>query len=255
MHIRTNPMKRKLQDGATVFGVGARLPEPGIVEVLGYAGLDYVRIDGEHGSISWTAMERMILAAYAVGITPIVRIHENNAAMIMRALDLGAMGILVPHCRSAEDAQQIVDGALYPPQGKRGVGPGRSIKYGAVSTEDYYAGINDEIVVAAMIEDAEAIENIDEIVEIEGIDVLSIGKSDLAASLGVTGQTSHPKVIEASEKVLAAAAPKKIAVGCPAGTVEEGLKVMKRGFRVLSCGNAETFLLRGIQKHLQALQS
>ena len=255
MHIRTNPMKRKLQDGATVFGVGARLPEPGIVEVLGYAGLDYVRIDGEHGSISWTAMERMILAAYAVGITPIVRIHENNAAMIMRALDLGAMGILVPHCRSAEDAQQIVDGALYPPQGKRGVGPGRSIKFGAVSTEDYYAGINDEIVVAAMIEDAEAIENIDEIVDIEGIDVLSIGKSDLAASLGVTGQTSHPKVIEASEKVLAAAAPKKIAVGCPAGTVEEGLKVMKRGFRVLSCGNAETFLLRGVQKHLQALQS
>lgn len=255
MHIRTNPMKRKLQDGATVFGVGARLPEPGIVEVLGYAGLDYVRIDGEHGSISWTAMERMILAAYAVGITPIVRIHENNAAMIMRALDLGAMGILVPHCRSAEDAQQIVDGALYPPQGKRGVGPGRSIKFGAVSTEDYYAGINDEIVVAAMIEDAEAIESIDEIVDIEGIDVLSIGKSDLAASLGVTGQTSHPKVIEASEKVLAAAAPKKIAVGCPAGTVEEGLKVMKRGFRVLSCGNAETFLLRGVQKHLQALQS
>ena len=254
MHIRTNPMKRKLQDGSTVFGVGARLPEPGIVEILGYAGLDYVRIDGEHGSVGWTEMERMILAAYAVGITPIVRIHENNAAMIMRALDLGAMGILVPHCRNAEDAQQIVDGALYPPQGKRGVGPGRGIKFGAVSTEDYYAGINDEIVVAAMIEDAEAIENIDEIVEVEGIDVLSIGKSDLAASLGVTGQTSHPKVIEASEKVLNAAAPKGIAVGCPAGTIDEARQAMERGFRLLSCGNAETFLLKSVQQHLNALQ-
>ena len=254
MQIRTNPMKRKLQEGVAVFGVGARLPEPGIVEILGYAGLDYVRIDGEHGSIGWGAMERMILAAYAAGITPIVRIYENNEAMIMRALDLGAMGILVPHCRDAHDARQIVNGALYPPQGKRGVGPGRSIKFGAVSTEDYYAGINDEIIVAAMIEDAEAIENIDEIVEIEGIDVLSIGKSDLAASLGVTGQTSHPRVIEASERVLAAAASKRIAVGCPVGTVEEGIKVMSRGFRVLSCGNAETFLLKGVQQHLKALQ-
>ena len=247
-------MKRKLQDGSTVFGVGARLPEPGIVEILGYAGLDYVRIDGEHGSVGWTEMERMILAAYAVGITPIVRIHENNAAMIMRALDLGAMGILVPHCRNAEDAQHIVDGALYPPQGKRGVGPGRGIKFGAVSTEDYYAGINDEIVVAAMIEDAEAIENIDEIVEVGGIDVLSIGKSDLAASLGVTGQTSHPKVVEASERVLTAAWQKGIAVGCPAGTVEETLQAIERGFRVLSCGNAETFLLKSVQKHLHALR-
>ncbi len=254
MHIRTNSMKQKLQDGATVFGVGARLPEPGMVEILGYAGLDYVRIDGEHGSIGWTEMERMILAAYAVGITPIVRIHENNAAMIMRALDLGAMGILVPHCRNGEDAQQIVNGAFYPPQGNRGVGPGRSIKFGAVSTEDYYANINDEVVVAAMIEDSEAIENINEIVEIEGIDVLSIGTSDLAASLGVTGQTSHPKVVEASEKVLTAATRRGIAVGCPARTVEEGLQVMKRGFRVISCGNAETFLLRSVQQHLRALQ-
>ena len=254
MHIRTNPMKQKLQDGATVFGVGARLPEPGMVEILGYAGLDYVRIDGEHGSIGWTEMERMILAAYAVGITPIVRIHENNAAMIMRALDLGAMGILVPHCRHGEDAQQIVNGAFYPPQGNRGVGPGRSIKFGAVSTEDYYANINDEVVVAAMIEDAEAIENINEIVEVEGIDVLSIGTSDLAASLGVTGQTSHPKVVEASEKVLTAATRRGIAVGCPARTVEEGLQVMKRGFRVISCGNAETLLLRSVQQHLRALQ-
>jgi 2-keto-3-deoxy-L-rhamnonate aldolase RhmA len=83
---------------------------------------------------------------------------------------------------------------------------------------------------------------------------MNLGTSDLAASLGVTGQTSHPKVIEASEIVLTAATRKGIAVGCPAGTVEEGLQFMKRGFRALSCGNAETFLLRSVQQHLQALQ-
>ena len=113
--------------------------------------------------------------------------------MVMRALDIGAMGVLVPHCRNADEAQKLVNGALYPPQGKRGVGPSRGIKFGAVSATDYYANINNEVSVHAMIEDAEAVETIDEIVEIEGLDVLHVGTSDLAASLGVPGQPLHPK--------------------------------------------------------------
>ena len=95
----------------------------GLVEVMGYAGVDYVLIDAEHGSMGWTEIERMVLAAYASDTTPIVRVHENDEARIMRALDLGAMGVLVPHIRTAEEAQHVVDGAFYPPQGKRGVGP------------------------------------------------------------------------------------------------------------------------------------
>jgi 4-hydroxy-2-oxoheptanedioate aldolase len=174
--------------------------------------------------------------------------------MIMRALDVGAMGILVPHCRNAAEAQQIVNGALYPPQGKRGVGPSRGIKFGAVSASDYYAGINDEIVVCVMIEDAEAVDNIDEIVEIEGIDVLNVGTSDLAASLGVPGQPLHAKVAEASETVLAAATRKGIAVGYPTRSIDDGLQAIQRGFRVISCGNAAPLLLQAVQQYLAALR-
>jgi len=254
MNIRSNRMKKKLKAGELVFSASVRLPEPGLVEVMGYAGIDYVLIDAEHGSIGWTEMERMILAAYAADTTPVVRVHENNEAMIMRALDVGAMGILVPHCRNAAEAQQIVNGALYPPQGKRGVGPSRGIKFGAVLASDYYAGINDEIVVCVMIEDAEAVDNIDGIVEIEGIDVLNVGTSDLAASLGVPGQPLHAKVAEASETVLAAATRKGIAVGYPTRSIDDGLQAIKRGFRVISCGNAAPLLLQAVQQYLAALR-
>lgn len=254
MNIRTNTVKQKLKSGEPVFGSSVRLPEPGLVEVLGYAGMDYVLIDAEHSSIGWTEMERMILAGYAADTTPIVRIHENNEAMVMRALDIGAMGILVPHCRNAEEAQTLVNGALYPPQGKRGVGPSRGIKFGAVPAADYYANINNEVSVHAMIEDAEAIETIDEIVEVEGLDVLHVGTSDLAASLGVPGQPLHPKVTEASEQVLEAANRAGIAVGYPTRSIEDGLQAVNRGFRVFSCGTAGPLLLEAARQYLEALQ-
>ncbi|MBI3465323.1 MAG: siderophore biosynthesis protein SbnG, partial [Planctomycetes bacterium] len=97
MPVRTNKLKRALREGKTVFGSSVRLPEPGLVEALGYGGFDYVLIDGEHGSMGWAEMERMILAAYAADTTPIVRVLKNEPELVMRALDLGAQGILVPH--------------------------------------------------------------------------------------------------------------------------------------------------------------
>ena len=118
MSIRTNKLKQKLAAGGLVLSGGVRLPEPGLVEVMGYAGVDYVLIDAEHGSMGWTEIERMVLAAYAADTTPIVRVHENDEARIMRALDLGAMGVLVPHIRSAEEAQHVVDGAVLPTAGQ-----------------------------------------------------------------------------------------------------------------------------------------
>jgi 4-hydroxy-2-oxoheptanedioate aldolase len=247
-------MKQKLKAGGPVFGAGVRLPAPGLVEVMGYAGMDYVLIDAEHGSIGWADMERMILAAFASDTTPIVRVHENNEAMVMRALDIGAMGVLVPHCRNAEDAQRLVNGALYPPQGKRGIGPGRGAKFGAVSTEDYFANINNEVVVMAMIEDAEAIENIDEIVEVKGVDVLVVGTSDLAASMGLPGQALHPTVTAAAEKALVAATRKGVAVGYPIRNPEDGKQAIQKGFRVFFCGSAAPMLLEYAQQYLKALR-
>src|SRR5437867_8219637 len=133
MPVRTNKLKRALREGKTVFGSSVRLPEPGLVEALGYAGFDYVLIDGEHGSMGWADMERMILAAFAADTTPIVRVLKNEPELVMRALDIGAMGILAPHVCTKADACQLKDGALYPPDGHRGVGVGRGAMWGAIA--------------------------------------------------------------------------------------------------------------------------
>lgn len=116
----------------------------------------------------------------------------------MRSLDLGAQGILIPHCCTAEDARRFKQGSLYAPQGTRGVGPGRSKQWGVVGNEEYYQTINDQVLLLAMIEDPEAIDNIEAIAQ-EGLDVLWVGTGDLAASYGVPGQLTHPKVVEASQ--------------------------------------------------------
>ena len=253
MPIRTNKLKRALREGKTVFGSSVRLPEPGLVEALGYAGFDYVVIDGEHGSMGWADMERMILAAYAADTTPMVRVVKNEPELVMRALDLGAMGILVPHVCTAADAQRLKDGALYAPDGHRGVGPGRGTMWGSVPLDEYFRTINSEIVLMAMIEDAEAIENIDEIAAVE-LDIITVGTHDLAASYGLTGQVSHPRVMAAGDRVVAAAKRCNIAAGFPARNADDAREALRRGYRSIGYGGAESFVLQQGRSFLESVR-
>jgi 2-keto-3-deoxy-L-rhamnonate aldolase RhmA len=252
MPIRPNTLKRALAEGKTVFGSSVRLPEPGLVEVLGYAGFDYVLIDGEHGSMGWSDAERMILAAHAAGTTPIVRVLKNEPEMVMRALDIGAMGILVPHVCTEADANRLRMGAFYPPEGKRGVGIGRVGQWGAISMDEYFRTINREIVLMGMIEDAEAIENIESIAAAE-LDILFVGTHDLAASYGLLGQISHPRVMEAGDRVVAAGRRRNVAVGFPARTPADAADAMRRGYRAIGYGSAEGYVLQHGKQFLEAV--
>mgnify|MGYP003322113330 FL=1 len=108
MPVRPNRAKDIIRQGGCLVSTAVRLPEPSLVEILGYAGFDFVLIDGEHGSIGWSDMERMILAAHASDTVPVVRVLKNEPEMIMRSLDLGAQGILIPHCCTAEDALSLI---------------------------------------------------------------------------------------------------------------------------------------------------
>lgn len=119
MPVRTNRMQQKLRQGQPAFGGLLRTPEPTLVEVLGYAGYDYAVLDAEHGAHSFEAPDTLVLTAYASDITPIVRVNENAPDLIMRVLDIGAQGVLVPHIKNADDARRAVDAALYPPDGAR----------------------------------------------------------------------------------------------------------------------------------------
>lgn len=243
MPVRTNKLKRALRDGKTVFGSSVRLPEPGLVEALGFAGFDYVLIDGEHGSMGWADMERMILAAHAADTTPVVRVVKNDPELVMRALDIGAMGILVPHVCTEADARRLKDGALYPPDGRRGVGVGRVGQWGLIPMDEYFRTVNSEIVLMAMIEDAEAIENIESIAAV-GLDILWVGTHDLAASYGMLGQVTHPRALAAGDRVVAAGKRHNIAIGFPARNPDDAKDALRRGYRAIGYGSAETYVVQ-----------
>jgi len=130
MPVRENKVKQILRAGGTVYSSSVRLPEPGLCELLGYAGFDFVLIDGEHGAVDAATIDLLVQGCFAGGTVPVVRVLRNDEPeAVMKVLDLGAQGVLIPHCRTADDARRLQEAAFYPPRGKRGFGPGRGGKW------------------------------------------------------------------------------------------------------------------------------
>ena len=200
MQVRPNRAKEILKAGGTILTSSVRLPEPGLCELLGYAGFDFVLLDGEHGTADATTIDRLVQGCFAGNTVPIVRVLRNDdPEAVMHALDLGAQGILLPHCRTAADALQLRSAAFYPPLGNRGFGPGRSTFWGRVDLPTYFETINDKILLLALIEDPEGVDAIDEIAPC-GVDVLWVGSGDLAMAYGVPGQRQHPRSARGGRK-------------------------------------------------------
>ena len=222
MTIRPNRVKQKLRAGKTVWSSSVRLPDPGLCELLGYAGWDFVMLDCEHGAVDASTLESLAIGCYAGNTTPIVRVlRPNDPEAVMHALDLGAQGVLIPHCRTADDARRLVSAGMFPPRGTRGFGAGRAAMWGRVSGPDYLKAANDEVVLLALIEDPEGVENV-EAIAAAGLDGLWVGTGDLALAYGVGGYRNHPKVQQAAERILAACLKHNVACGYPARSVEEG---------------------------------
>jgi 4-hydroxy-2-oxoheptanedioate aldolase len=227
-----------------------RLPDPGLCEILGAAGFDFVLLDGEHGAVDATTIDRMVQGCFAGGTVPIVRVLRNDDwPAVMHALDLGAQGILLPHCRTAADARAFRDAALYPPNGHRGFGPGRGMHWGRVSIDDYFGAINDAVLLIALIEDPEALEHVDAIAA-TGLDCLWVGTGDLALSYGVPGQRRHPKVLDASQRILDACLKHGVAAGYPVGDAEEARWAREQGYRAIGFGGAESYIMQTARNFL-----
>jgi 4-hydroxy-2-oxoheptanedioate aldolase len=200
--MRDNPIKAKLEAGETVFGTFVSLPEPGIVEIIGAAGYDFVVIDLEHTPINVGRMRDLLSAADGAGLTPLVRVGTCDANPILRVLDAGAFGVVAPHVCGPEEARDLVRACRYPPQGVRGVsGASRAAGYGRSPFGEHVVRSNQEILTIALIEDRSGVETIDEIAGVEGLDVIFPGPGDLSASLGYIGQMKHPEVVEAVSKI------------------------------------------------------
>jgi 4-hydroxy-2-oxoheptanedioate aldolase len=199
---------------------------------------------------------QMVRAAELSGLTPLVRVATNEPGTILRYLDTGVMGIIVPHCDTKEAARATVEAVKYPPEGDRGMG-GRLQSLSGMTVADYVKEVNKETMVVVMIEDPQGVKNIAEILEVEGIDVFLVGRLDLSVSLGVPGQVEHPRIKEALDKVLTSARKAGKAVGVGAidvGNPERVRQFIDQGAQLFPLnaisifGNAAKGLLQGIVK-------
>jgi len=196
----TNRVKDKLAARQPTTIIAPYATSAGLVEMLGHFGFDGVFLDCEHGPASWEEVENMIRAAELDGYTSVVRVQDHEPATITRALDRGAGGIQVPHVNTAAEAAAIVEHAKYAPLGHRGWSGWRGA-YG-VDASDYARHANDSTLVAIMLEEVEALNNLDDILRVKHVDVFFVAPGDLAQSMGLPGQANHPSVQNAIDDAL-----------------------------------------------------
>ncbi len=237
-----NQLKARLRDGGAAIGSFVNLPSPEAVELLGWAGFDFVIIDAEHGPQSPETVANMVRAAEASNTTPIVRVALNSQQNILRYLDTGAQGLQVPMVNGPRDAMSGIDAALYPPHGKRGLAGVRAAGFGLrESVAEYAASANNEMLVIVQIETVEALNVIDSIIRQPGIDIVFFGATDLSSSMGIPGQTRDSRVIQA----IAEGGKAVLDAGLVAGTIvqspEQAREWQERGFRYISTNFAGLF--------------
>lgn len=197
--MRENAMKRKLERGEPALGLSMMIPSPQVVEMAALIGFDWVLLDCEHGTMSAESLEAMAIAAEARDITAIGRPRSGSAEALLAVLERGVAGVQVPHVRSAEEARDVVAAVRYHPHGRRGLAARtRPASYGVgLTLEDYTRKANEETLICLQLEDREALENIEEILDVPGVDVVFLGPSDLSQAFGHAGNRDHPDVARA----------------------------------------------------------
>jgi 4-hydroxy-2-oxoheptanedioate aldolase len=233
--MKHNKTKEKLISNQLVFGSFVFFPEPGHIEILGHAGYDFVVIDLEHAALDMRDVQTLALAADSVGITPVVRIGEKSLYAVSRVLDAGAQGIMVPHIMNPTDAQEIIDFTRYPPTGSRPTCTGvRATQYTASVFSNHLRQSNQEMLVIGLIEDASAVDLIEEIAGVPGLDVIMPGPGDLSVTLNVPGNFEHPLVIESVSKVINSVdqAANKFA-GMYVSSVEQAKRWLGKGVKLI----------------------
>jgi 4-hydroxy-2-oxoheptanedioate aldolase len=233
--LKKNNLKEILKEGKTVFGPFLKFTDPAVVEIMGFAGFDFVIIDAEHGPISLQSAQNMLRAAESANITPVIRVTDNAETLILRALDIGAQGIEIPQINNKSDALRAVKAVKYSPQGKRGLCRYvRAANYSSMDRYKYFKYANQETMIIAHIEGVEGINNLEEILSVAGIDVIFIGPYDLSQSLGIPGQVNHELVVEKMEEVIKMCRKKNKAVGTFADDVKTAKKWVSLGVQYLA---------------------
>ena len=240
-------------DQAAVNGWLA-IPNGFATETMAHQGWDTLTIDLQHGVVDYQAMVGMLQAISTTPTVPVVRVPWLEPGILMKTLDAGAYGVICPMVNTREDAQRLVAYTHYAPRGTRSFGPVRALLYGGA---DYPAQANDTIVTFAMIETAQALDNLDAILSVEGLDAIYIGPSDLSLALGCrpTFDELDPKAAEAVQHILERARAHGVVAGIHNGTPEAALARIARGFRFVTVSSDARLMAAGAQQVLAAMRA
>lgn len=246
--MKVKNLKKRIKEKKLTIGTWLTIGHTSVVEVLSQAKLDWIAIDVEHNLISLDTLKHLIIAGQASNTAVFVRVAKNDEVSIKYALDAGADGIIAPMINSAEDAEKLVSYAYYPPTGKRGVGLSRAQGYGD-NFSQYLEWVENELTVIGQIEHIDAINNLESITKIDGIDALMIGPYDLSASMGHPGQFDRPEVKKAIEKFNVVCKQNQMASGIHIVPIEEYRveDAVKENYSFIAFGTDFNFMKAGLK--------
>lgn len=241
-HIRK--FREQLASGHLCLGTGITFRDPTVVEALAPA-VDFFWIDLEHNPIGMESLLGHLIAARAGGAPALVRVPSSDMPMIKRVLDSGAEGIIVPQVRSQQEVESAVAACRYPPLGRRGWGPRRPSDFGRRPQSDVVREANEQLFVAVQVENVAAVEQIDEIVRVPGLDSIAMGPFDLSGSMGLLGQLDHPQVVEALKHVIRVAKDAGLYVGYGDQPIASNvIRAAELGADWIQCGSDFAYLLK-----------
>lgn len=254
--LRPNPIKQRLRQGEPVYGTMiSEAGTAGVVWMLAHAGFDFVYLDMEHGVFELPAVADMIKVARLAGIVPLVRVPDLAYHLVARVLDAGAMGIMLPRVETRAQVEQFVSYMKYPPDGVRGASGGRGhTDYTGAGPRELVQHMNAHTLVVLQIERKRAVEDIDELLAVPGVDAAVIGPFDLTISLG-EASPSAPAVSAAIQRVVEAAARHGVAAGIHSPELAEALAWQQRGMTMLACSGDMGFLKDGMQRTIEGLRA
>lgn len=249
-----NRMKQAWSAGSPAFGFWSTIPDPFAIETVAGLDLDYVVVDQQHGVIDYASMVSMVRTIQHAGAAPVVRVMQNEPWMIMRALDAGALGVIVPLVNDAAEAARAVAACRFPPQGARSYGP---IRASGVIGSKVPKALGDEVVCIVQVETREGLENAEEIAATPGLDGIYIGPADLALSLGLelgsaAGEREH---VEGVERILEACRKNGIAAGIYGTSGGSARGFVERGFSMVNVGVDYVLLADAVRREVDEARS
>ena len=248
-------IREKWARGEVCIGTNVTLSDSTVIELMGEVGFDIVWIDMEHSSMTLEHAINHVRTCRGVGLAPFIRVPSNDPVVVKPFLEMHPAGIIMPRISNLADAEQAVRSCRYPPRGVRGFGPIRGVRFSARDTEDYIAKVDSEILVILQIEHIDAVNQIDEILQIPGVDSIVPGPMDLSGTMGLLGQMDHPDVVAALQRMLDTAIARGVPMGQSIGPDPDVLRHWIKGGVSWICTAGDWHLLYPAARKLYELMS